>query len=71
VLRPGGRFAILTSYASRIPPIRYATKASANAIGLRMFDRDVFVDLFAESGLVGIEQQIQRHMQFVTAGKSE
>ena len=47
------------------------TKASAKAIGLRMFDRDVFVDLFAESGLVGIEQQIQRNLQFVTAGKPE
>lgn len=69
VLRPGGRVAILTSYASRIPPVRYATKASAKAIGLRLFDRDVFVDLFAKSGLVDIEQQIQRNLQFVTAGK--
>jgi ubiquinone/menaquinone biosynthesis C-methylase UbiE len=66
VLRPGGRIAILTSYASRIPPIRYA---STKAIGLRLFDRDVFVDLFAASGLVDIEQQIQRTLQFVTAGK--
>ncbi len=71
VLRPGGRVAILTSYASRIPPVRYATNASAGAIGLRMFDGDVFVDLFAKAGLVGIDQQIQRHLQFVTAGKSE
>jgi ubiquinone/menaquinone biosynthesis C-methylase UbiE len=69
VLRPGGRVAILTSYASRIPAVRYATKASAKAIGLRLFDRDVFVDLFAKSGLVDIEQQIQRNLQFVTAGK--
>jgi ubiquinone/menaquinone biosynthesis C-methylase UbiE len=69
VLRPGGRVAILTSYTSRIPPIRYVTEASAKAIGLRMFDRDAFVDLFSESGLVDIEQQIQRNFQFVTAGK--
>jgi ubiquinone/menaquinone biosynthesis C-methylase UbiE len=69
VLRPGGRVAILTSYASRIPPIRYATEASAKVIGLRLFDREAFVDLFSESGLIDIEQQIQRNMQFVTAGK--
>lgn len=69
VLRPGGRVAILTSYASRIPPIRYATEASAKVIGLRLFDREAFVDLFSESGLVDIEQQIQRNLQFVTAGK--
>lgn len=69
VLRPGGRIAILTSYASRIPPIRYASTAVAKAIGLRLFDRDAFVDLFATSGLVAIEQQIQRTLQFVTAGK--
>ncbi|UMB70659.1 class I SAM-dependent methyltransferase [Mycobacterium paraterrae] len=71
VLRPGGRIAILTSHASHIPPVRYATKASAGAIGIRMFDRQVFVDLFAEAGLVDIDQQIQRHLQFVTAGKAE
>ena len=69
VLRPGGRVAILTSYASPNPAIRHATEASAKVIGLRLFDRDAFVDLFAESGLVDIEQQIQRNFQFVTAGK--
>jgi ubiquinone/menaquinone biosynthesis C-methylase UbiE len=69
VLRPGGRVAILTSYAGRTPVVRYATEASAKVIGLRLFDRDAFVDLFSESGLVDVEQQIQRNLQFVTAGK--
>jgi ubiquinone/menaquinone biosynthesis C-methylase UbiE len=69
VLQPGGRVAILTSYASRIPAIRYATEASAKVIGLRLFDRDVFVDLFSDAGLVDIEQQIQRNLQFVTAAR--
>jgi ubiquinone/menaquinone biosynthesis C-methylase UbiE len=69
VLRPGGRVAILTSYASPNPAIRHATEASAKVIGLRLFDRDAFIDLFSESGLVDIEQQIQRNFQFVTAGK--
>jgi ubiquinone/menaquinone biosynthesis C-methylase UbiE len=71
VLQPGGRVAILTSYVSRVPPIRYATKASAGVIGLRLFDRDAFVDLFRKAGLVDIEQQIQRNLQFVAAAKPE
>jgi ubiquinone/menaquinone biosynthesis C-methylase UbiE len=69
VLRPGGRVAILTSYAGEIPRVRQAMTASARMIGLRLFDRHEFVDLFRSSGLVGIEQQTQRTLQFVTAGK--
>ena len=45
------------------------TEASAKAIGLRLFDRDAFVDLFSKSGLVDIDQTIQRNFQFVTAAK--
>jgi ubiquinone/menaquinone biosynthesis C-methylase UbiE len=69
VLRPGGRVAILTSYAGRPTPVRHAVRGGARAIGLRMFDRDAFVDLFSSSGLIDVEQQIQRTLQFVTAGK--
>jgi ubiquinone/menaquinone biosynthesis C-methylase UbiE len=69
VLRPGGRVAILTSYAGQTPPVRHAMTASARLIGLRMFDRHAFVDLFTSSGLVDVEQQTQRTLQFVTAGK--
>jgi ubiquinone/menaquinone biosynthesis C-methylase UbiE len=69
VLRPGGRVAILTSYAGRIPPIRLAMTAGARLIGLRLFDRDAFVELFSSAGLADIDQQIQRTLQFVTAGK--
>ena len=69
VLRPGGRMAILTSYAGQAPPVRHAMTAGAKVIGLRMFDRHAFVDLFTTSGLVGVEQQTQRMLQFVTAGK--
>jgi hypothetical protein len=68
-LRPGGRVAILTSYAGERPPLRQAMSASARMIGLRLFDRHEFVDLFRSSGLVDIEQQTQRTLQFVTAGK--
>jgi ubiquinone/menaquinone biosynthesis C-methylase UbiE len=69
VLRPGGRIAILTSYSGQTPAIRHALTSVANAIGLKMFDRDVFTDLFAAAGLVDIEQHAQRALQFVAAGK--
>ncbi|HEY1843131.1 MAG TPA: methyltransferase domain-containing protein [Mycobacterium sp.] len=69
VLAPGGRVAILTSYAGQIPPIRRAMTATAGVIGLRLFDRHEFVSLFSSTGLVDIEQQTQRTLQFVTAAK--
>lgn len=69
VLRPGGRIAILTSYAGQTAAVQYTLTTAARAIGLTMFDRATFVDLFSSAGLVGIEQQTQRVLQFVTAGK--
>jgi threonine dehydrogenase-like Zn-dependent dehydrogenase len=69
VLRPGGRVAILTSYAGQTPPVRHAMTAGARVIGLRMFERHEFVDLFTSSGLIDVEQQTQRSLQFVTARK--
>jgi ubiquinone/menaquinone biosynthesis C-methylase UbiE len=69
VLRPGGRVAILTSYAGQAALARHIMTAGARVIGLRMFDRGAFVDLFTSSGLVDVEQQTQRTLQFVTAGK--
>ena len=69
VLRPGGRIAILTSYAGQSPPLRQAMAAGARVIGLRMFDRHAFIDLFTSAGLVDVRQQAQRALQFVTAAK--
>ena len=69
VLTPGGRMAILTSYAEQPAPVRHAMIAGARVIGLRMFDRHAFVELFTSAGLVDIEQQAQRTLQFVTARK--
>ncbi|OBK23079.1 SAM-dependent methyltransferase [Mycobacterium asiaticum] len=69
VLRPGGRIALLTSYAGQPPPINFALQTTARVIGLTMFDGAAFVDLFTEAGLVDIEQQTQRALQFVTAAK--
>jgi ubiquinone/menaquinone biosynthesis C-methylase UbiE len=69
VLRPGGRIAILTSYAREAAPIRHTLTAGARLIGLTMFDRNAFIDLFSSAGLVDVEQQTQRALQFVAAGK--
>jgi hypothetical protein len=69
VLRPGGRIAVLTSYAGQPAPIRRVLKAGAGVIGLTMFDRHAFVDLFSSAGLVDIEQETQRALQFVVAAK--
>ncbi len=69
VLRPGGRIAILTSYVPRTPVIRSVMTIGAGVIGLRMFDRNSFVDLFSTAGLVDVELQTQRALQFVAATK--
>lgn len=69
VLRPGGRIAILTSYAGQPPPLNLAVNTTARLIGLTMFDKEAFVDLFTEAGLTDVEQQTQRALQFVTAAK--
>lgn len=69
VLRPGGRIAVLTTYVPERPALRDAMTAGARVIGLTMFDRDGFVDLFSSAGLVDVEQQTQRALQFVAAAK--
>ncbi len=69
VLQPGGRIAILTSYSGQAAPIRHALNATATLIGLTMFDKDSFVDLFESAGLVDVEQKAQRALQFLTATK--
>ncbi|OBG26713.1 class I SAM-dependent methyltransferase [Mycobacterium sp. 852002-51057_SCH5723018] len=69
VLRPGGRVAILTSYAAGAAPLRYLLTGGAHVIGLEMFDRHAFVDLFSSAGLVDIDQLTQRVLQFVAATK--
>lgn len=69
VLRPGGRIAILTSYAREAALVRQLMTVTARTIGLTVFDRRDFVDLFSSAGLVDIEQQTQRAVQFVVAAK--
>jgi hypothetical protein len=69
VLAPAGRIAILTSCESSVAAVRFATTPVADAIGVRVFDKDTFVDLFASAGLVDVQQEIQRALQYVTATK--
>jgi ubiquinone/menaquinone biosynthesis C-methylase UbiE len=69
VLKPGGRIAILTSYARDAARVQQLMTATARTIGLTVFGRRDFVDLFSSAGLVDIEQQTQRAVQFVVAAK--
>jgi SAM-dependent methyltransferase len=69
VLGPGGRIAVLTSYVSDAPLLGQALSTGAGVIGLTMFDRRAFVDLFKSAGLVDVEQHTQRALQFVAATK--
>lgn len=69
VLKPHGRIAVLTSCARGEPPIQQALAVGAGVIGVRMFERSEFIDLFTSAGLVDIEQHTQRALQFVTASK--
>jgi ubiquinone/menaquinone biosynthesis C-methylase UbiE len=69
VLAPGGRIAVLTSYAAGTAPLRRGLSGGAHLIGLTMFDRRAFVDLFSAAGLAEVEQQTQRVLQFVSASK--
>ncbi|APE37443.1 SAM-dependent methyltransferase [Nocardia mangyaensis] len=69
VLAPGGRIAITTSYRDDNLFGR-ATTLAASISGLRLFDRDTFPRLFAESGLTEIHQRVHRFMQYVDATKA-
>lgn len=69
VLAPGGRIAIMTSYSGSVPPLREAVALWGRTVGVRMFDRHTFPTLFADAGLIDIEQQFHGAAQFVTAGK--
>ena len=66
VLAPGGRIAVSTSH-------RYenwfgrAIAAIFGRIGLRFFEVDLFPKLFAEAGLVDIEQQVHGLLQYLGA----
>ncbi|GGN72933.1 class I SAM-dependent methyltransferase [Nocardia rhizosphaerihabitans] len=66
VLAPGGRIAITTSYREDNLFGRASTMA-AGLGGLRLFDRDTFPTLFAEAGLIEIDQRVRRFMQYVDA----
>ncbi|MGW0245824.1 class I SAM-dependent methyltransferase [Nocardia goodfellowii] len=66
VLKPGGRIAISTSYRDN-SPFGQVSKVVGGWSGLRVFAADTFPDLFAELGLVDIEQQVHRLLQYVSA----
>ncbi|MDV8021685.1 class I SAM-dependent methyltransferase [Rhodococcus sp. IEGM 1330] len=69
VLRPGGRIAIMTSCELRSTPLRVAIGFGSGRMGVRMFPKNQFTDIFARSGMTDIEQEIRGLAQFVSATK--
>ncbi|MGW4371169.1 class I SAM-dependent methyltransferase [Nocardia takedensis] len=66
VLAPGGRIAITTSHhADNL--VGHASRLGGGLLGLRVFDEHTFPDLFAELGLVEIEQRVHRTFQYLSA----
>ncbi|MFQ6326467.1 class I SAM-dependent methyltransferase [Nocardia sp. CWNU-33] len=70
VLAPGGRIAITTSHRAD-NPFGHASRMVGSWSGLRVFDNDIFPTLFAEHGLIDIDQQIHRLLQYVSASRPE
>ncbi|MEV6323171.1 class I SAM-dependent methyltransferase [Nocardia sp. NPDC051787] len=68
VLAPGGRIAITTSHRGD-NPIGDMSRVVGSWSGLRVFDTKTFPALFAENGLVEIDQHIHRMLQYVSATK--
>ncbi|WP_063014319.1 class I SAM-dependent methyltransferase [Nocardia kruczakiae] len=66
VLAPGGRIAISTSHRPQ-GWVGQVSSAVGGAGGLRVFDLDTFPKLFAEYGLVDIEQEVHGLLQYVSA----
>lgn len=69
VLTPGGRIALLTSYAGRTVPTRELAVRLGGAIGLRVFDRATFPEQLTAAGLRDVEQEIRGVTQFVSAAR--
>lgn len=71
VLAPGGRIAISTSYRYRNRFGRTVCAALGGAMGVRFFEVDVFPKLFAEAGLVDVEQEVHGLLQYLSATRPE
>ena len=65
VLRPGGRIALMASYARGGPGLTAAQRVPGDLLGMRMFGRDELTGALAERGFTGIRQQVAGMIQFV------
>ncbi|GAA5101371.1 class I SAM-dependent methyltransferase [Nocardia iowensis] len=70
VLAPGGRIAITTSYRAD-NTFGEVSRVVGGWSGLRVFGTNTFPDLFAEAGLVDIDQSVHRLLQYVSATRPE
>jgi ubiquinone/menaquinone biosynthesis C-methylase UbiE len=69
VLAPDGRVAIMTSYGRENPLVHRTASLLGAMSGLRVFDRSTFPRVFADAGLVDVQQSIRGFAQFVSARK--
>ncbi|CCQ15049.1 Methyltransferase [Rhodococcus sp. AW25M09] len=69
VLRPGGRIAIMTSCELGSAPMRTVVGVGSGRMGVRMFPKNQFTDIFDRAGMTDIEQEIRGLAQFVSATK--
>ncbi|MQY18175.1 class I SAM-dependent methyltransferase [Nocardia macrotermitis] len=70
VLAPGGRIAISTSHRDENWFGRAGTVIGGIS-GLRLFDLDLFPALFAQAGLVEVEQRVHGLLQYLSATRPE
>lgn len=69
VLRPGGRVAILTSFAGRLPTTRAVSRVAQLTTGIRPFGRSDITGELTHLGLTDVHQQIHGLAQEVWARK--
>ncbi|MDV8076563.1 methyltransferase domain-containing protein [Rhodococcus sp. IEGM 1370] len=69
VVRPGGRIAIMTSCEPRPAPLGTVVGFGTGLAGVRMFPKNLFVDVFEASGLTEVQQDVRGLAQFVSATK--
>lgn len=69
VVRPGGRIAIMTSCEPRPAPLGAVVGFGTGLAGVRMFPKNLFVDVFEASGLTEIQHDVRGLAQFVSATK--
>ncbi|MDJ0392650.1 methyltransferase domain-containing protein [Rhodococcus sp. G-MC3] len=70
VLKPGGRFALMTSCFRGPTTVRRISGVAGRLIGLRGFHRDELTSVLSDAGFHDIEQEVRGMSQFISARKN-